>query len=87
MLRTAYQVALGLDRAKRASWEGEDGSNKLEDTADYDAEEAEGQEDQPDDGIEDQRRQSDGPADDQEDQEEEKFHGRLSFFELYAARR
>lgn len=68
-------VAGRLNGADHAGGEGEEGADELEYAADYDAHQAEGQEDEPDEGVEDEREQGCRPAEDEEDQEEEKLHG------------
>ena len=63
-----------------------DGKLVLKYATDYDAEQAEGEEDEPDERVKDEREQGYGPAEDEEDQEEEKLHGSwLPFCLLYAA--
>jgi len=64
-----------LGAAEDSGGEGEKGADEFENTADYDAYEAEGKEDQPDEGVEDDGDESGGPADDEEDEEEKQFHG------------
>ena len=58
--------ALVLEGAKDARGQSDDGGHELEDAADGDAEEAEGEQEQPDQGIEDECEQSEGPAKDEE---------------------
>jgi hypothetical protein len=64
-----------LDGTQDACRESEDCADQLEDAANYDANQPEGQEDQPDERVKQERQQRRGPANDDEEDEEEEFHG------------
>ena len=67
---------LRLDGAEHAAGKVEERGDEFEGAADYDAYEAEGQQNQPDERIQQERDQGDGPADDQEETEEQEFEHR-----------
>jgi hypothetical protein len=62
-----------LDGAKEAAGEVEECGDELEGAADYDADEAEGQEDEPDQRVEEECGERKGPADYEKDEEEQKL--------------
>ena len=71
----------GLDGAEHAAGKGEERGDELEDAADYDTDEAEGQEDQPDQRIEDKGCDGQGPAKEGEKTEEDEVEHRIPFLE------
>jgi len=56
-----------LNGANDADGQGDDGADELEDSADGDAQDAEGNEEEPHDRIGDERQESQGPAENEED--------------------
>jgi hypothetical protein len=66
---------LRLDGAKNAGRQRKYGGDKLEDPADSDTDDAEGQQNEPDQGVKDQGKQRGWPADDEKNEKEKQFHG------------
>ena len=65
---------LRLDGAKNAGRQRKYGGDKLEDPADSDTDDAEGQQNEPDQGVKDQGKQRGWPADDEKNEKEKQFH-------------
>ncbi len=65
-----------LDGAEEAAGEVEECGDQLECAADYEADEAEGQQNQPDQWVEEECGEREGPADYEKDQEEQKLEHR-----------
>ena len=68
---------MGLNRSERADGEVEDCGDEGEGASDYDAYQAEGEQDEPDEWVKDQRGEGEGPAEEGEDQEEEEVEHRI----------